>query len=98
MLRVARIDNEPRGDATFWSDAVQREMQGRGEKLVESKAADPVAYRLYRNDDLKPRYYLVGVAAAGEDLFVIEVFLPNEDSYKRHHAAIASALTTFRPK
>jgi hypothetical protein len=97
ILRVARIDNEPRGDTTFWSDAVQREMLGRGEKLVESKAVGAVAYRLYRNDELKPRYYLVGVAVAADDLFVIEAFLPNEESYKRHHAALALALTTFRP-
>jgi hypothetical protein len=98
IIRVARLDNEPRGDATFWSDAVQREMQGRGEKLVESKIAGSVAYRLYRNDDLRPRYYLVGVAVAVDALFVIEVFLPNEESYKRHHPAIAQALTTFRAK
>lgn len=98
IIRVARIDNEPRGDATFWSDAVQREMQGRGDKLVENKTAGGVAYRLYRNDDLKPRYYLVGVAVAAADLFVIEAFLPNEDSYKRHHAAISQSLTTFRAK
>jgi hypothetical protein len=98
ILRVARIDNEPRGDTTFWSDAIQREMQGRGEKVVERQVAGPVAYRLYRNDDLKPRYYLVGVAVAADDLFVIEAFLPNEESYKRHHPAIARALTTFRPK
>jgi hypothetical protein len=98
ILRVGRIDNEPRGDTTFWSDAVQREMQGRGEKLVENKTAGQVAYRLYRNDDLKPRYYLVGVAVAVDELFVIEVFFPNEESYKRHHAAIAQALTTFRAK
>jgi hypothetical protein len=98
ILRVARIDNEPRGDTTFWSDAVQREMQGRGEKLVESKIAHLVAYRLYRNDDLKPRYYLVGIAVAADDLFVLEAFLPNQESYQRHHAAIALALTTFRPK
>lgn len=98
IMRVARIDNEPRGDATFWSDAVQREMQGRGEKLVESKTAGHVTYRLYRNDDLRPRYYLVGVAVAGDDLFVIESFFPNEESYKRHHAAIAGALNTFRAK
>jgi Domain of unknown function (DUF4349) len=98
IIRVARIDNEPRGDTTFWSDAVQREMQGRGEKLVENKTAGPVAYRLYRNDDLKPRYYLVGVAVAVDDLFVTEVFFPNEESYKRHHVAIAQALNTFRAK
>jgi hypothetical protein len=98
IIRIGRIDNEPRGDTTFWSDAVQREMLGRGEKLVESKVAGPVTYRLYRNDDLKPRFYLVGVAVAHDDLFVVEVFFPNEESYKRHHAVITQALTTFRAK
>lgn len=98
ILRCAKIDNEPRGDNLFWADAVDREMLGRGEKVVEKKTTGTVAYRIYKNDDLKPRYYLVGLAVAGDDLFVLEVFFPNEAAYKQHHAAVVQALATFKAK
>jgi hypothetical protein len=35
---------------------------------------------------------------AGDDVFVVEVFFPNEASYKQHHAAVVQALATFRAK
>jgi hypothetical protein len=98
ILRAGMVPNEPRGNNRFWADAVHREMVGRGEKLVERKAAGDVAYGLYRNDDLKPRWYLIGIAVEGDELFVIEVFFPNEVSFKQHHAAVVQSLATFRAK
>ncbi|MBM4343048.1 MAG: DUF4349 domain-containing protein [Deltaproteobacteria bacterium] len=37
LLRVGRVKNEPRGDAAFWSQAVQHEMEGRDEELVDKR-------------------------------------------------------------
>ncbi len=96
QLRAARIDNEPKGDAAFWMAAVHHELLARGEKVVGQASSGQVHYELYVNDAIKPRYYLVGVATAGQDLFVIEAFFPNKQSFDEHRAAVVSSLATFK--
>jgi hypothetical protein len=94
-LRAGRVDNEPRGDNRFWSDAVRHEMEGRDEETVAEGAAGSLAYRVYRSRDVKPRYYLVGVHARGEDLYVVEVFYPSQEAYDAFGKAALAALATF---
>lgn len=96
VLRGARIANEPYADAPFWSLAVRHELVARGEKSVSKGQAGHVSYEIFVNDDVKPRYYLVGVAVHEDDLFVLEGFLPNRESYDRHGSAVVRALGTFR--
>ena len=98
VLRAGTLENEPRGDNVFWADAVQHEMDGREEELVEDGNVGNISYRVYRNQDVAPRYYLVGVCAPESDLeslYVFEVFYPNQAAFDRHHKAIAVALTSF---
>jgi len=97
-LRVGRVENEPRGGAEFWANAVTHEMDGRDEELVEDGTAGLVTYRVFRNKDVQPRTYLVGVHARGDELWVIEVFYPNEGAFERHHRAVVEALATFGVK
>jgi hypothetical protein len=97
-LRVGRVRNEPRGGAGFWADAVLHEMDGRDEELVEDGTAGVVTYRVFRNKDVQPRTYLVGVHARGDDLWVVEIFYPNEAAVERHHQAVVAALATFGVK
>lgn len=96
VIRGAVVDNEPLGDNLFWSKAVDYEMTGRDEVLVETENAGPVAYRVYKSQDIKPRLYLVGVATDNEDLYVIEVFYPDEAAFEKHHANIVEMLSTFK--
>lgn len=95
VIRGAVVDNEPLGTNAFWSTAVNHEMEGRAEKLIEEGDAGPLAFRLYRSEDVQPRYYLVAVYARYEDLYVVEVFYPNEASFEAHHKAVLEALATF---
>lgn len=97
-LRIGRVPNEPRGDAEFWADAVLHEMDGRDEELVEDGTAGLVTYRVFRNKDVQPRTYLVGVHVRGDDLWVVEAFYPTEDAFQRHHRAVTEALGTFHVK
>jgi hypothetical protein len=98
VIRGAVVDNEPRGDNAYWIKAVHHEMEGRGEKLEAEGDSGPIAYKLYKSEDVQPRYYLVGVAARGEDLYVIEVFFPNEEALAAHKDAVIKALATFEVK
>ncbi len=95
VIRGGVVDNEPLGNNAFWADAVHHEMEGRAEKLVAEGDAGPMTYRLYRSEDVMPRYYLVAVSVDGDDLYIVEVFYPNEDAYKAHHEKIIESLATF---
>lgn len=98
VLRGGVLENEPRGTSAWWSDAVRHEMEGRDEELVKEGTAGGLAWRIYRNKDVQPRSWLIGVQADGEDLYVVEAFFPNEDAYARHGDAVVKALDTFRTK
>ncbi|MCK9463349.1 MAG: DUF4349 domain-containing protein [Proteobacteria bacterium] len=95
VIRGAVVDNEPRGDNAYWIKAVHHEMEGRAEKLEAEGDSGPIAYKLYKSEDVQPRYYLIGVAARGEDLYVLEVFFPNEEALAAHKDAVIKALATF---
>lgn len=95
IIRAAVVDNEPRGDNRFWSDAVHHEMKGRGEILVDDGKAGKLSFRLYQSDDVSPRYYLIAVYAVDEDVYVVEVFYPNEASKTAHHKGVIRALKSF---
>ena len=96
MLRAGYVENEPRGDNSFWMDAISHEMGGRDEETADSGTAGRVIYKVFRSRDAQPRYYLVGVMTQDDRVYVLEVFYPNPDSYKRHHKAVVKALATFK--
>ena len=95
IVRGGVVDNEPLGDNGFWSGAVDHEMKGRGEKLLDEGKAGPMAYRLYKSEDVQPRYYMVAVYSRYEDLYVVEVFYPSEEAYEAHHKSMIDSLATF---
>jgi hypothetical protein len=98
FVRAARVDNEPRGDAAFWTSAIDFDFDGRGEKRDKQGVQGGVHYQVFANDDLKPRYYLVGVCVHDDDVFVLEAFFPNAESYKRHLQAVVTSFDSFRPE
>ncbi len=98
VLRAGRVANEPQGDAEFWSAAVHHELDGRDEELVDQRTAGRLQLRVYRNKDLRPRYYLVAVTVAGDDVWVIEALLPNEAAWTQHRDALLQALATLEVK
>lgn len=95
IVRGGVVDNEPLGDNVFWSSAVNHEMKGRGEKLLDEGVAGHMAYRLYMSEDVQPRYYMVAVYSRYEDLYVVEIFYPSEEAYEAHHQRMIDSLATF---
>ncbi len=95
MLRAASVANDPKGDALFWARAVEFEMDGRDEALVESSRQGQLEVRVYKNKDPKPRWWLIATTTAGDKAWIVEAFFPDETAYKAHGAAVLSALTTF---
>lgn len=95
MLRAAKVDNDPKGDALFWAKAVEFELDGRDEALVDSSKRGLLEVRVFKNKDPRPRWWLVATTTVGDDAWVVEAFFPDETAYKAHITAVLSALTTF---
>ncbi len=95
VLRIGRVENEPRGDAPFWARAVEHELDGRDEDRVLSGQAGALEWRVYRNKDIRPRYWLVGLRTVGADAFVVEAFFPNEQSWTAHGKAVIASLDSL---
>ncbi len=91
-LRAGKIRNEPVGTAAFWAEAIAFEMEGRDEEKVDRFKAGPLEVQVFRNKDAQPRWYLVGVTVAGDDVYVVEAWLPDEAAWKLHGDAIRDAL------
>ncbi len=98
ILRVGRVENEPRGTSEWWSSALSHELVGRDETALEDGRAGSLSWAIYRNKDIQPRSWLLGVYTHGEDLFVVEAFFPNKDAFDRHREAVVGVLESFRPK
>ncbi len=97
-LRIGYADNEPAGDNAFWAAAVHHELEGRDEESVASGEAGRLSYRVYRSKDVRPRYYLVAVAALGKRVWVVETFFPDEAAYQTHGPNVLKALESFQAR
>jgi hypothetical protein len=95
MLRAASVTNDPKGDALFWARAVEFEMDGRDEALVDSCRRGQLEVRVFKNKDAKPRWWLIATTSAGDKTWVVEAFFPDEAAYKAHGDAVLAALATF---
>ena len=95
MLRAASVRNDPKGDALFWARAVEFEMDGRDEALVDSCRRGQLEIRVFKNKDAKPRWWLIATTSAGDKAWVVEAFFPDEAAYKAHIDAVLAALATF---
>lgn len=98
VIRADAIDNEPRGTSQFWLDAVIFEMVARGEVIQAQDTSGRMAYGVFRSQDIKPRYYLVALYAAGDDLYVLEAFFPNQAAFAAHGDNVIKSLATFEVK
>jgi len=94
-IRGGTVKNEPAGTATFWINAIAFEMEGRGEILEQSGKAGKMEYRLYRNDDVAPRWYLIAVRVQKDRVYVVETFYPDAAAFSTHHKDVLKALETL---
>lgn len=98
VIRISQLDNEPRGDGAWWAEAITHEMEGRDEALDGEGAIGGLSWMMFREKDVRPRGWLIAVMTRGDDLFVIEAFLPDAEAVERHRAAVLDALKGFGPR
>jgi len=93
-VRVSSTENQPEGDSMFWQKALSYHL-GKFYRETDELEFEAVQAVLFLSKDRKPFYYLVGVAAVRETLFVIEVFFPDEAIFRENIAVIKEALAGF---
>lgn len=92
VLRSTRLDNNPKGDSTFWKQAIQ----GRLEKgFGNVKNIDPIGGFLgveLWEDSNAPYIWHIYIRVAGDDLDLIEVFFPDENRKSRYIESIQAGI------
>lgn len=89
---TVRIENEPLGDATFWTDAVQRRLSS---EFATAEAVTIGAWSGHRFVDRSdtPYVWLVLLRTDGKNLDLVEVYYPNPAAEARYAPAVQAALS-----
>lgn len=90
-VRIGTTGNHPRGDSSFWQQALAYHLQ-RFYKTAKTGEAGDIKTVLFTSKDRAPFYYLTGIIAAEKKLHVIEVIFPDETSYLAKNTEICTAL------
>jgi hypothetical protein len=93
-VRIGSTRNQPRGDETFWQQALIHHLQP-FYRQADPLEADLLKGALFTSKDRNPYAYLVAVLVKGGRLYVVEVFFPNLDAQEQHLTGIRDALDSL---
>lgn len=98
VLRSGEVDNNPVGDASFWSKALQLEFQRRSYKELKSVPLPNGHLFVYRiHDGLNIYYYGIAFRVTGQKIQVFEAFSPGEEAFKKDGAKMVEFLRIGGP-
>lgn len=95
-LSLGAVANEPRGDTTFWKDALLFHLAGLYRSL-EPVNAGSLQGAVFLSKDIAPFSYLVAVSVRGEEILVAEAFFPNVQARERRLAGVLTMLQGVKP-
>jgi hypothetical protein len=90
-VSVGAIANEPRGDTTFWREALLYHLKGFYRSSTEVEAG---SFRggVFEGKDIEPFHYLVVVTVRGEEILLAEAFFPDAQARERRLPGILAML------
>lgn len=91
-LAAIRRDNNPRGDAAFWREALRWRLQQRYAEVALQVAGDFAVLRLRSNDAPKDIYW-VALAVRGDRLVLAQVHFPTAEHEQRYRERILATLS-----
>ena len=94
-IRVGTIANQPAGDAAFWQKALSFHLSP-FYRNTEVKDLEDIRAVVFTSKDADPYYYLVGVTVKRKQLYVIEVFFPDMETFKEKGQGIFTSLEQFQ--
>lgn len=78
-IRAGRVKNDPKADAVFWRQALEKEMLSRGYVKKSRDDVDTGSMQLYSYvDGLEEHFYLITFFVREKYLYVIEAYYPNK--------------------
>ncbi|HRP70405.1 MAG TPA: DUF4349 domain-containing protein [Turneriella sp.] len=78
-IRAGRVKNDPKADAVFWRQALEKEMLSRGYVKKSRDDVDTGSIQLYSYvDGLEEHFYLIAFFTREKYLYVIEAYYPNK--------------------
>lgn len=102
VIAVREIDNDPKGEMSFWLRAIENHMRQRGGYALlgthDVKSADGVAGKQMRfghDEEAAPHLYYVTVFVTDDDIVVFEAG-GTKDLMTRHAEQIDWAIKNFR--
>ena len=94
-IRIGSTANFPKGDAVFWQQAVAFHL---AKYYQDTARADwgTLKIVLFKSRDQVPFYYLVGIIVKDDDIYVVEVFFPDQNQYENKIDALKTSLESLR--
>jgi len=81
-IRMGARENQPAGDAEFWTSALQFHLAAFYRSADEYRAGE-FSGVLFTSKDAEPYSYLVMTRVRGDELVVLECFFPSDESRQR---------------
>lgn len=88
---ASRRANEPRGDAAFWVEAIEKRLAPGFASVEPSRAGEFTVLDFLGRGDA-PYRYRVAVRVEGGDLDLVEAYFPSDREYRRHADEVRGAL------
>ena len=92
VIWTARLENDPLGDAAFWVESVRERLSDDFKSVEEQTVGGYKVLRFVSETDDDYRY-LVGVRVDGDELHLVQVYFPSEETEKRYADAVRAAIT-----
>jgi hypothetical protein len=97
VVRVSKTDNNPEGDNSFWQKALSYHLEPFYKNAEEFDSGNMKSV-LFESKDSTPFYYLVSVYVKENNLYVLEVFFPKEESLNTNIDSIKNSIRSFEIK
>lgn len=88
---ASRRVNEPRGDAAFWVEAIERRLAPGFASVEPSRAGEFTVLDFFERGDAPYRYW-VAVRVRDAALDLVEAYFPSDREYRRHVDEVRAAL------
>lgn len=92
MIWTSRLENAPRGDAAFWSEAIRERMADEFDTSDATSAGGFVLLHMAEQGEPGGYRYLVGVRDNGKWLEVVQVYYPTKEHEDRYGSSVMDAI------
>lgn len=99
IIRTATIENNPKGSAAFYEEALLFERQRYPEEVQShTRSGNRVELTTPQQVGYQKAWYTIVLFVEEEEIHAIEVYYPNEKSYKEQKNKVSSVIRSIKPR